>query len=89
MSYCPSEIHFIFELQLQAERYFPNASFRLEVSIDPENGSKDLQFIISHHWQTSVDTAHDQMEKFTREWYIYNMQRAKDLLIINEFSSDK
>lgn len=85
MSYYSSEIHFIFELQLQAERYFPKASFYLKVNISQDDGSKDLHFIVRHHPQTSGAEAYAQIEKFTDEWWIDNMDRAPDLLVISKF----
>ena len=86
MSYYPNEIHFIFELELQAKRYFPKATFYLEVNTAPDDGSKTLHFIVKHHWETSVQEVNEQMEKFTNEWYLHNMDRAEDLLIISRFS---
>lgn len=84
MSYYPNEIHFIFELELQARRYFPKATFYLEVNTAPDDGSKALHFIVTHHWETSASEANEQMEKFTNEWYIHNMYRAEDLFIIDK-----
>ena len=89
MSYYPGEIHFIFELQLQAERYFPKASFYLKVNISQDDGSKDLHFIVKHHSQTSRDGAYAQMKKFTDEWWIHNMDRAPDLFVTNEFTEEE
>lgn len=90
MSYYPNEIHFIFELQLQAERYFPKASFYLKVNISQDDGSKDLHFIVRHHpQQTSRVEAYAQMEKFNNEWWIYNMDRAPDLFVTSEFPEEE
>ena len=86
MSYYTSEIHFIFELQLQAERYFPKASFYLKVKISGDDGSKDLHFIVKHCRETSGTEAYEQMEKFTDEWWVHNMDRAPDLFVTSEFS---
>lgn len=86
MSYYPSEIHFIFELQLQAARYFPDATFHLAIGTNQDDGSKDLHFIVRHHWKTSVDAARAQLEKFRDEWYLHNMDRAPDLIVLSKFS---
>lgn len=89
MSYYPGEIHFIFELQLQAERYFPEASFYLEVKHSHDDGSKDLHFIVRHPPQTSVEEAYEQMKKFTNEWWVHNMDRAPDLFVRSKFSKEE
>ena len=89
MSYYPGEIHFIFELQLQAERYFPKASFYLKVGISGDDGSKDLHFMVKHHPQTSRTEAYEQMEKFTNEWWVHNMDRAPDLFVRSEFPEEE
>ncbi len=86
MSYYPSEIHFIFELQLQIERYFPKATFHLMVDTSFDDGTKSLHFVVENHWETSAREAMAQLDKFNAEWYLANMYRAKDVVIIQEFS---
>jgi len=88
MSYYSCDIHFIFELEIQARYYFPKASFHLEVSTSPEDGSKELLFIVTHPPGITVEDSIAQMDKFTNEWYLRNGDRASDLLVITEYAEE-